>query len=447
MEQTSWQRRRDILICILCAGIIIWATWSFVNQFIDVVLLLLLSMAVAFLISPAVTFLEKYGVPRIVGTLIVYVVVLAVIGGLGYALTFSLIDQVRQFSNTITSFVGTLPDKLTYLNKFLIDQGIPQENINNAIGQFQSQAGNFAQAATTNAIGIVFAISNAFLNIVLVIVVSFYLTIDGKRIRNSIFGIVPQRSQSHAQLFEDALNRVVGNYIRGQLTLAVIIGVMVSIVCLITGLGQFALIFGVLGFLFETIPMVGPLLASISPLLVSLLLPNPFPRTVYIIICFVIIQAIESNVLGPRIVGHAVGLHPVASIIALLVFARLFGNAFGAFGGAMGALIATPLVAAVWVVIASIYRSARGETADQILARRRAPWSLHPSSLPAAFRLRRAGPEGETRYRSAGRREPVHSHAPHTHSLPLKNNDEQNSVPVSTETRPTQPETREHTSE
>src|SRR5438874_8810607 len=114
--------------------------------------------------------------------------------------------------------------------------------------------------------------------------------------------------------------------------------------------------------------MVGPTLATIPAVLISLLLPNPFPRTFFIIIYFVIVQMLESNVLGPRIVGHAVGLHPIASILALIVGAQLFG--------AFGALLATPIVAAAWVVVSSLYRSARGETADQILAEKRTGWAI-----------------------------------------------------------------------
>src|SRR5579884_4062546 len=172
----------------------------------------------------------------------------------------------------------------------------------------------------------------------------------------------------HVLLFEDALNRVVGNYIRGQLTLALIIGVLAGIGCSIFHMENYALIVGVMAFLFETIPMVGPALASIPALLISLLLPDPFPRTVYVLIYFICVQMVESNILGPRIVGHAVGLHPVASILALIIGAQLFG--------AFGALLATPLVATAWVVIASFYRSLRGETAEQILARRRKAWTL-----------------------------------------------------------------------
>jgi hypothetical protein len=75
---------------------------------------------------------------------------------------------------------------------------------------------------------------------------------------------------------------------------------------------------------------------------------------------------IESNILGPRIVGHAVGLHPVASILALIVGVQLFGP--------FGALLATPILAAVWVVVTSFYRSFRGESADEMLAHKRTSW-------------------------------------------------------------------------
>ena len=79
----------------------------------------------------------------------------------------------------------------------------------------------------------------------------------------------------------------------------------------------------------------------------------------------------KANILGPRIVGHAVGLHPVASILALIVGVQLFGP--------FGALLATPILAAVWVVVTSFYRSFRGESADEMLANKRTSWIRHSS--------------------------------------------------------------------
>jgi predicted PurR-regulated permease PerM len=368
MGQVNWQRTRDILICVICIGIIFWASWSVLGQFVDAILILLLSMAVAFLVTPAVNLLVRNGFPRLLAALVVYAVVIALFVGLSYEMIFSLIKQVMAFSATVQSFFTNLPGWWDQTIAFLLKQGIPQANINAARDNIQSQAVTFAQSAATNAVNILFILSNAFINIALVTVLSFYLTLDGKRIRDSIMSIVPKRSLTNVLVFEDALNRVVGNYIRGQLTLALIIGLCSAGICVVTGLGNYALIVGVLGFLFETIPMVGPFLASIPAILLSLLLPDPFPRTFYIAALFMLVQMIESNVLGPRIVGHAVGLHPVAAIMALLVGAKMFG--------ALGALLATPVVAASWVVITSIYRSARGVSPDQMLANKRTPWTF-----------------------------------------------------------------------
>jgi predicted PurR-regulated permease PerM len=390
MDQVNWQKRRDILICVICIGIVLWTVWILLNQFIEAVLLLLLAMAVAFLITPVVNYMENEGkAPRLLATILAYIVVLAFIGAFAYIIIFSLANQVAGFTATISTFAANIPQNYGNFLDFLQKQaGIPAESIRTVTTQIQSQLSAFAQAAAYNAVSTVFLVTNTFLDFLIVAVLSFYLTLDGKRIRSNILSIVPQRGMKHALLFEDALNRVVGNYIRGQLILAFIVGVMVALVCVLVGLPQFAVIFGVLGFLFETIPMVGPGLASVAPILASLLLPYPFPRTLIVVGCFVVIQALESNVLGPRIVGHAVGLHPVASIMALLVFAKLFGTAFGPFGGAVGALVATPLVAAAWVVIASLYRSARGETADEIMNRKRAPWAIRRPTIPTSLQLR-----------------------------------------------------------
>ena len=382
MERVNWQRTRDILISIICIGVILWFAWGLLlGQFVHAIVLLILSMAVAFLLTPSVNFLHSQGVPRSAATIGMYIIVLAVIGGLSYALVFSLIQQVLAFSANVVNYATELPSLSGKFQQFLVDQGIPQSNINAALNEIQGQATSFAQSTATNVLNIALIVTNTFIDILLILVLSFYFTLDGKRVRDNLVSIAPKSWMPHVLLFEDALNRVVGNYIRGQLTLAVIIGVLAGLGCTWLGLSSYALIIGVLAFLFETIPMVWPALASIPAILLSLLLPAPFPRTFWIVIYFIAVQMVESNILGPRIVGHAVGLHPVASILALIIGAQLFG--------AFGALLATPIVAAAWVVIASLYRSVRGETADQMLAQKRPGWVIRSPDqlLPRRKRL------------------------------------------------------------
>ena len=370
MERVNWQRLRDILLVVICIGIIVWAAISVMSIFVHAIVLLLLAMAVAYLVTPLVNILHRY-LPRLFASLIVYFLVVSVLIAICYALVFSLIQQVDYFSTHLPQYVQNLPATYTVTLNWLVKQGIPISSINKAISTIEDQANAFALTLATNLVSIVQIVTDIIVNILLVAVLSFYLTLDGKRIRNALVNLAPKDSMPHVKLFEDALNRVVGNYIRGQLTLAAIIGVLAGVGCYFLGLNNFALIIGVLAFLFETIPMVGPTLASIPAILISLLLPDPFPRTYVILIYFIIIQLFEANVLGPRIVGHAVGLHPVASILALIVGVQLFGP--------FGALIATPILAAVWVVVTSFYRSFRGESADEMLANKRSSWIRHSS--------------------------------------------------------------------
>jgi len=88
---------------------------------------------------------------------------------------------------------------------------------------------------------------------------------------------------------------------------------------------RYPVLIGILAFLFELIPMVGPILASMPAVVISL--TQPFPLVVYVIIFFVVMQVIENNVLAPRITGGAVGLHPVAALLAIVIGADLESSA------------------------------------------------------------------------------------------------------------------------
>jgi predicted PurR-regulated permease PerM len=365
MQRIKWTLLRDILIVVICIGIVLWGTFSILGLIVHAIVLLLLAMAVAFLVTPLVNLFDRY-MPRVVAALLVYILVLAALGGLFYALVFSLIQQITYFSNNLPVYVQDLPATYSNFLKWLVAQGVPQSSIDKALATISDQANALVISLAGNLVSIILIITDVIVNVLLVTVLSFYLTVDGKRIRNSLMSLASDSFKPHVHLFEDALNKVVGNYIRGQLILAAIIGILAGGGTFFLGIKQFALIIGMLAFLFETIPMVGPTLASIPAILISLLLPDPFPRSYWIAVYFIIIQLIETNVLGPRIVGHAVGLHPVASILALVIGAQFFGP--------FGALLATPVVAAAWVVIASLYSSLRGKPTTNLLENKRSPW-------------------------------------------------------------------------
>src|SRR6266566_3195853 len=154
MEKADRPRRRDILLSIVCIGIIIWFVW---NLFVGL-----------------------------------YIIALTLLSLLFFALAFSLIQQVLSFRVVVTKFFINLPDQFKYLDDFLVKRGIPQANIDDAINQVRGQLVGFAQTAATNVVNVAFVVTSAFIDILLILVLSFYFTLDGRNIRHNLVKILPE---------------------------------------------------------------------------------------------------------------------------------------------------------------------------------------------------------------------------------------------------------------
>jgi predicted PurR-regulated permease PerM len=141
--------------------------------------------------------------------------------------------------------------------------------------------------------------------------------------------------------------------VRAQLLVAASVGILVGVVLLALGV-PYAMFLALFAALAELIPMVGPVVGAIPALLVAATMP--FPTIVWVGIAFVLIQLVESNVLVPRMVGQAVGLHPVGSILALALGFQL--------GGVIGALFAVPLAGLAWVFVSTAVRAWRDKRID-----------------------------------------------------------------------------------
>lgn len=155
---------------------------------------------------------------------------------------------------------------------------------------------------------------------------------------------------------EKQLNRMIGGYIRGQLLMALIIGNTTGLGMFFLGV-RFPVVIGVAAFNFRA----GADDRSCSDGTSGgdhRRLPG-FPLVLYVLIFYVALQLVESNVLGPRISGHAVGLHPVASILALVTGADLFGL--------WGAILAVPIAGLAFVIASAVVKQWRGEPVEGLV--------------------------------------------------------------------------------
>jgi len=349
-QNSKWKRRRDIPIAILAwiavVAIILWAAGHVIRS----LLLLAIASLLAFALAPAVKLLQRV-MPRFLAILIVYLVVLIVFGFFIYLIIDTSIIQIGLLAKEVRYLLTPANNAaLTPLESLLRTFGISQEQIASARQQIIAQLGGFA--------GSVLPLFTRFLDflldIVIVAVVSIYLLIDGSRVTNWLRNNMPVQQRGRVHFLLETLERIVGGYIRGQLLLSTMVGLLVGI-----GMALFhvpyAVLLGVLAFILEFVPVLGTIVSGAICVLIAL--TQGWLIALGVLVYFVGVHVLEGDVIGPRIVGKAVGLHPVISLAALIAGAELFGI--------LGALFASLVAGILQALIVSIWKEWRATHPEQ----------------------------------------------------------------------------------
>src|SRR5581483_6734686 len=383
----TWGRARDIVWTLLgISGLVYVFGWA-IGFITSVLLLLVLASLLAFIIWPVVRALERWlRLSRAAAALVAYAVTVVLLLAAGaWGITQLYAQITAAITNLPTAYQG-LQSRIPNLEARAAAIGITID-----IRALQARLLSELQSAGFASHGLAWAASlgDIAANLFLVVFLSFYLVIDGERLGNALIEITPARWKPHMLFLQKTLWRVVGGYVRGQLTMGAIIGLSVFVASLVLGL-RYSVLLGLLGFFFEMIPMIGPTLIGICMTAIAAL--ESFKLALVVLAFYIALQTVESNVLGPRITGHAVGLLPIASMLGLVAGAKLFGL--------WGALFAVPVLGFAFVIIAAIYRQLKGLDPIELLAARRPPpartgwprWVARAPSWPGAWTARRSHP-------------------------------------------------------
>jgi predicted PurR-regulated permease PerM len=219
-------------------------------------------------------------------------------------------------------------------------------------GALQSIA-SFVAARTS---GIVYGVLSWFVWVLLTLLVSFYFLKDAYALPGLVQSkLSPAYSADVSRLVADA-NKVLSNYLRGQLLLAIVVGVATWAALALAGV-RYALLLGVLAGVLEIIPNVGPVLASLPAIAIAMLEGSThLPMSnhwfaLLVIVIYLVIQQLENHILVPRIIGDSVNLHPVVVMFAVLAGAAL--------AGILGILLAVPVVAIGRILAVYVYDKLR----------------------------------------------------------------------------------------
>ena len=310
-------------------------------------LVLLFAIVLAFVLSPLVSRIERAVRVRAAAVAITFLATLAVLLATVVLFAAPLVRESARLSDALPGYVTQLESGAPVT---VLGYQLPDEVRQRAGTALASVGGGFAEQAVSIVVGLLSAIVDVFL----VLVIALYLLLDTRRMRAFFLRLLPLRPRAHAERVEAEVVRVFGAYVRGQLVLALLVGVASTAALLLLDV-PYAIVLGVLAGILELVPMLGPVLGSIPAVLVALF--QPFPLVLWVIVAFVVIQQLESNLLVPRISGHAVGLHPLAAMLALIAGLEI--------GGIVGALFAVPLAGVLWVFGSTALRRPAGDGAPQ----------------------------------------------------------------------------------
>jgi len=318
----------------------------------DVILILVVSIVLATALNPWVSALQRRKVPRILATLFIYLAFFGIF-------IVVLILLIPPIANEVTDIAKNFP---AYYNRILSDFqrfrefSLQQNLLNSLQSTLQSLQTNIAQttAGVFNAVVGIFGGLFAFLG---VMVITFYILLEENALKKFVRSVTPSKYQPYVFQQMNRAQERLRMWLKGQLILCLIIGVLAYIGLTIFGI-KYALVLGLWAGLTEFIPYLGPFLGAIPAVFIALT-TGSFLKGLFVVIWYIIIQQLENNLIVPKVMEKTVGLNPLVVIIVMLIGAKL--------AGIMGLLLAVPFALIAKVFLEDFFATKK-EEADRLEA-------------------------------------------------------------------------------
>lgn len=361
-----------VLAWLVIAVIVVWL----ISHVTRALLILVLAAVIAFAVTPLVKLLSRY-MKRVFAIAISYLIGFTVVFGLLTFIALSAANEISNFVSHLGDYTRALQDLLPTYERLLQPFGVSHAQVLEAERQAVASLQGLAANAAKDVFGVVQTVLGTVVDGVLVLILSIYLTASGPRFTQWMHDQLPGTQQKRTNQMSHIVNTVVGGYVRGTLTLSVLIGVLVFIGMELIGV-RYALLLGILAFFMEFVPILGVMVSGAVCVFAGLFGGGAGPdliRAGLVLIWFIVVHIIEGDVVGPRIMGKAVGIHPAVAILALVAGSELFGL--------WGALFGAPIAGLLQATVMATFKEYKTANAPpQVVARELG--SVEPEPLPAS---------------------------------------------------------------
>ncbi len=342
--------RVAILIgAIVLIGLLLWMGRDAVRPFI-------VGLLLVYLLEPPVRFLARHRVPRPLAILAVYLVVIfAIVEFLNLTLS-PLFEQVATLINDLPGLTARFDDQIQQLSDTYAGLNLPEgvrDWIDRAIAGLQSGSGpSVSPGVLLPVVSSAGSLLGALFGYVILPVWAFYLLKDRVRLTQSFDRALPAAWRPDVWATIRIVERVFGQWVRGQLLLGVVVavatfaGLMLLSAVVDPVFGRYAVLLSIIAGVLELLPIIGPIIAAVPAVLLAA--TAGLEATIASLVLYTAIQQLENYVLVPKIQGDAVQLHP-----AVVIFSLIVG---GSLAGLLGAILALPMVAAFRDVVRYLFR-------------------------------------------------------------------------------------------
>jgi predicted PurR-regulated permease PerM len=325
------------LSALLIALTVLYLMRDFLGAFV-------LGAAIAFFIQPAVGRLVAFGVPRIAAISLTFIVIIAAVAGLLLLIVPLGISEVNQLQAQAPSLAAAAQDRINSL------QGSPVQvlgikiDLKGSAETINSHLKDYLLGQFGNALTIGLSALTTVLQLVLTFIVAFLLALDAPAVRRDLRRFVPSDYRADFDQIWRKVRKMLYAYVKGQLVIAALIGVLSGIACAALGLAD-PIALGLIAGLTAFIPYLGPFVGAVPAVLVALA-AEPLKALVIAIVYFAISNVIL-NFVYPKVMGDAVKLPPILVIVAFI--------AGFSWAGILGMFVAVPLAATLRILYDHIY--------------------------------------------------------------------------------------------
>lgn len=341
-------RAQPLVRRMMWLAVLLFALWFFYSVF-HLLVPFLIAFLLAYILNPAVTRLAARGFPRWASSLIAIIVLIGLVVA---AMLFIVPLAILQFNGIIARVAGIANDFSIFLQSgkifdFLAAYGVPVEKAREMISeQITPRLENLLTNLFEGVFGLLTGVSSLALQVINAVIIpflAFYVLMDFPVITHRFLMFAPKERRPRIDAIAAMVDALMGRYFRGAITVAFLQGTISALGLWILGV-QYALVLGIMTGILNFIPYVGLITSLVVSSIVALFSGDPvLAKVIGVVILYLSQKLLEATVLGPKIIGSQVGLHPVLLILCLLLF--------GFFLGFVGLLIAVPATA---LIIASV---------------------------------------------------------------------------------------------